>query len=293
MFKLNDNLEIISCCNKKLQNSILDIFKTIKMICEKHNIRYFAIGGTCIGAVRHKGFIPWDDDLDIAMPNDDYYKFLNIVEKELPKNLSLYKPYDIEYGISVFTKIHNINTTFIEDEEKTYTSVFKGVFVDIMPMYGVPDNGYERKVYAKKIDLFLRFNCKLNRKYKSNINFKSKLLWLVLSPLKLCVKHNFWYKKWCKLVSKYKFDESKYVGYVWSNNIGRLIFPKVWFAQTIDMPFEDTTIKCPIGWHEYLTAQFGDYMRLPPKDMREVVHSGIIDLNKSYKLYQKELGGRK
>ena len=121
------------------QKVILDIFACISNICNKNGIRYFASGGTCLGAVRHQGFIPWDDDLDIAIPIQDYDKIWKIAQKELPHHLKIYKEDDIRHYRYIFGKIHNENTTFIEKSEIKYPESYKGIFVDIMPISSIPD----------------------------------------------------------------------------------------------------------------------------------------------------------
>ena len=102
---------------KKVQNEILSIFIEIDKLCEKHNLRYYAIGGTCIGAVRHNGFIPWDDDLDIAMPRKDYERFIAIASEELPKHLKLFLPTEIDITVNdlefVIRKSYNISAVLI------------------------------------------------------------------------------------------------------------------------------------------------------------------------------------
>ena len=100
-----------------LQNEILNIFKSIKEIFERNGIDYFAIGGTCIGAVRHNGFIPWDDDLDIAVPIEQFDNMLNVLKKELPSELALYTCHNRKHYRYIFVKVINTKTTFIEKSE--------------------------------------------------------------------------------------------------------------------------------------------------------------------------------
>ena len=272
---------------KEIQNAILSIFKEIIKICERHNLRYYAIGGTCIGAVRHKGFIPWDDDLDIAMPDSDYKKFYEYAQKELPPELKVFYTADMRHNGNVFMKVHNTSTTFIEKSELNHPDSYKGVYVDIMPLGGVPSDSKLQKKYAFRVKYMIWINQKRRCSFGDHNALKSKLLWLVFLPLNIFVPYDFWSKKWQKYTEKFSFDKSDYTGYVWSRNIGRLIFDKVWFEDYVEMPFEDTTIRCPSGWDKYLSQHFGDYMKLPPESAR-LIHDngGIVDLDKSYSYYQ-------
>ncbi len=275
--------------NKALQGHILSIYKEIKKLCEKHNIRYYAIGGTCIGAARHKGFIPWDDDLDIAMPLNDYNRFFEIASKELPDNLRVFKGTEMRHSGSLFMKVDDSNTTFIESEVTYYPDEYRGVFVDIMPLNGIPSGKNKQKKYAFIVSLLVRLNVKRRTRYSNNKHFKNRLLWIVCLPFKLIVPHNFWSRLWCKYTEKYDFEKSEYTGYTWFGRIKRLIFKKEWFSDYVELPFEDTTMRCPVGYDEYLTQQFGNYMEIPPEADREV-HSidGIVDLDKPYSCYQEK-----
>ena len=120
---------------RTLQLAELDILKEFKRICEEHNLRYFAIGGTCLGAVRHQGFIPWDDDIDVAMPYEDYVRFIEIAKPGLRKPYELFDPVDHEVCGCTFLKMHNSNTAFIEKVREAYTDSYFGVFIDIINLF--------------------------------------------------------------------------------------------------------------------------------------------------------------
>ena len=137
----------------ELQTKILDIYKKVSVICIRNNIDFFAIGGTCIGAIRHRGFIPWDDDLDIAVPIEQYDKFKECMREELPTNLYLYDCDTVKEYRQLFCKVCDRNTTFIEETEKPYKKAYKGVFVDIMPISGVPSNKEEKDKFIYKLKI--------------------------------------------------------------------------------------------------------------------------------------------
>ena len=265
-----------------LQKKIYEIFLAVKKICDEHDIPYYAIGGTCLGAVRHKGFIPWDDDLDIAIPGHDFEKFYKIAKGELPDNLMI--------------KVYDINTTFIEKFERRYPKEYKGIYIDIMPLYGIPKNQKKFYIYSLQVSICFFMNELLRLPYEDVSRFchlRAKILWIVTRPInKVITKkygYRFWSDLWKSIVSKYDFNKSIYTGYTWCYIKKCWIFPKKWFNSYIELPFEETTIRCPVSWDKYLTHQFGNYMKLPPEDER-VNHSenAIVDCNKPFSYYQRK-----
>lgn len=270
----------------ELQKTILDIFKEIKSICDKNEIKYFAIGGTCIGAVRHKGFIPWDDDLDIAIPIEDYDKFFEIAQKELRSNYEIYKCENVRHYHYIFRKIIDNKTTFIENSEIQYKDAYKGVYVDVMPISGIPCSLSERNKFCKKVQLYSKLNVK-RRFNRFGKTAKGKIAWIFLKLMNPYIGINYFSDKLYSLLKRYPLADSELTGYVWSENLNKLIFPTKYFAETVELPFEDTDIKCPKMYHEYLTDQFGDYMVIPDVD-RQQHHAGIVDLETPFRIYKEK-----
>lgn len=271
-----------------LQKYILSIYKEVKKICEKHNINYFAIGGTCIGAVRHNGFIPWDDDLDIAIPIEEIDKFIKIAEQELPKHLEIFPNKDSSVYILPFFKIVDNRTTFIEEYEKSNVERYKGVFIDIMPISGIPINSKCKinKIFLYKRKIYVRCNRIKRTIISEQLTLKRKIIKILLNGLDMFFSNDYFFQKYMELLKKYPLRLSDETGYVWSDNISWLHFPSEYFLDSVNLKFEDTVMSCPIGYHEYLTKQFGNYMQIPPVHKRQT-HSGFIDLKCSYKEYQK------
>ena len=272
----------------EVQKVILDIFKVTADICERHQIPYFAIGGTCLGAVRHKGFIPWDDDLDIAIPIQFFDKFWEAAEKELQPPYQTYTCNNVRTYDKIFGKIHNAETAYIEKKEIGYYNAYKGIFVDIMPMSAMPDTPEDREVFYTKVLNYKRLNYWRRFPFKvvKSKRKKTKLKWLLMRAAGPYIKVNYYSEKWLDLLRSKPFGSTSVTGYTWSKNIRRYTFPAELFDEIIELPFEDTTIRCPARYDEYLTLQFGeDYMELPPEEKRSSHHTEVVDTNNSYKKY--------
>lgn len=260
-----------------LQNELLGILKEIKIICDKHNIPFFAVGGTLLGAVRHKGFIPWDDDIDIGMLRDDYDKFIDIAKKELPEQYFVLNFKENNHVPFCFTKICKKDTLFVEYETRKLKYPHC-IFVDIMPY----DNTFSDQPKRKK---------HLNKGKFYHQLFKSKILWGVSS---LSSGKHLFFKKVSRFLihlslllipKKYIFNKmekqmeqnngkitNEYITF-WSEE--RFANPKNYYFPLVDLKFEDIDLKVPNNYDKILKKQYGDYMKLPPENKR-VSHSPYI-----------------
>ena len=271
-----------------LQDIILNIYKEVKQILDRHELRYFAIGGTCIGAVRHGGFIPWDDDLDIALPDVDFKKFLEIAQRELPSNLKLIKSYDRRHCASLEAKVFDCGTTFIEEPERRNPELFKGVFIDIFPLGGTPEDEKQRDKFCKKLVMYKRFNEKRRCRLSDLSRTRSKVMWFAVLPLKL-LPYRFWTNKIHKMTDKYPFDAHTYTAHLWDSKLRQFLMKRedIYGGYT-ELPFEDTVIRCPKNFDKHLRIIFGDYMTLPPEEERRAHHAekSFVDTEKPYTYYQ-------
>lgn len=270
----------------KIQEKIFLIYLEIKKICEEHGLRYWAIGGTCLGAVRHQGFIPWDIDMDIAMPDIDYNKFLTIAAEALSqtKYIVCSRP-----DGCMITRVHDSETTAINPTQLRHPEWYIGVHVDIMPFSGMPAHNFARKLYAFQKGLFHSLDVRMMRNVRDEVTIKGKIVNFLLSPAKLIMPEDYFFHKWIKGIKKYKYDESNFTCFLWANHkqAPKLIMKTEWFNDWIELPFESSTIRCPRNYDLYLKTQYGDYMRLPPEASRGKEYKGwFIDLNRSYQYYQ-------
>ena len=254
---------------KQIQKVIFEIFTQIISLCDKHNIEYFIIGGTALGAVRHKGFIPWDDDLDIGMTRKNYEHFLEIAKKELPKDLFL-QNFNTETNTPFyFSKIRKNNTKLVEYYSRNL-KIHQGLFIDIFPYDNMPDNASERKKHIKDVNFWINlFIAKTltgsSIPQKGIIGHSKLLIRFILHYLLIFVSKNFLFNKIEKVIQKYNHTESEYKAYIKlpnhkirSNNL----------KQLKKIEFEGKLVSCSNNIEDYLSNCFGDYMKLPPENER-------------------------
>ena len=264
---------------REVQDKILEIMKYIDRLCRNNGITYFIMGGTALGAVRHGGFIPWDDDLDIFMTPDQYTRFKEVFEKE-KSDLFVIQEWRTTPDYLEYAKVRMNGTTFIEESFKDRKD--QGIYVDIMILHKVPENVLIQKLvyYESK---FVTLYALSQRNWKP----KSKGQDVVLKSLKLLP---------CKLMAKmcykriYKYDNLskgfKYCYWITPAKFRNGLFDSTFFSSPVDIPFEDTQLLGSGKIKEYLSYRYGDYMMMPSQEERKAsVHALIYDTEKDYKEY--------
>ena len=268
-----------------IQKIIFNIFVDVSKILSENSIDYYANGGTCLGAVRHKGFIPWDDDIDIAVKVEDYAKAKQLLAEKLPPYYSIRHFDNNDHYANVFFKVVDERTTCIEKIDYKYPDAYKGCFVDVMPISGMPNGKLGREVFCRKINIYrILSEMRVYGESALDLNWKEKVFPL-LKPILQRKPSNYFCGKWFDLISKYPFETSAYTGYVWWFDVKRLTYKKDVFGKPTPLEFETTIMQCPEKWDELLTQQFGDYMEFPPIEKQLPMHSGTIDLEHSYHDY--------
>jgi lipopolysaccharide cholinephosphotransferase len=246
------------------QKRIMDV---IHQFCVENNIVYYMIGGTLLGAVRHKGFIPWDIDIDIAMPRADYEKFIATFFDE--KGIYACNSYhSVENYPRPHMEVHNKKTHIVSKFDKFNKSeMYRGIFVDIFPLDNVPCSDSEREAHAKLV-----------RKYKMMLYYKQCYFYQKENVIKSLVKKSmswalfaFSKNKICTKIDmamrKYENDPSS--GYICSMasrySYKKQTMPREYYGKPILMQFDDRQYYAPAKSHEYLTQLYGDYMTPPTK----------------------------
>jgi lipopolysaccharide cholinephosphotransferase len=253
---LEDRYGIVS-----LQDKILEIAVYIDSFCAEHGIDYCLMGGSALGAKRHGGFIPWDDDLDIFMTPENYEKFR---EKFLELGDSE-KFYLQEYGRTkggyvTIPKLRMNGTTYVEELTADW-KIHQGIFVDIFILHHCPNQKIKQlwQCFWAKCAVVKGMSL---RGYNRHTGFRKLLLSIAkLLPQKLMVDFAL------RQVYRYRNVQSDY----YCNFLGKAIYKKglykkVWFSETEEAPFERTHLRVPIGLHEFLTERFGNYMEIPSED---------------------------
>ena len=266
----------------------LNIAKEVVKICNENHFKYYMLGGTMLGAIRHKGFIPWDDDIDLGLPRDDYEKFLDIAPKLLPKSFKMVNfKIDPNYHYYI-TRILDTETKVIEERIDNINEKYTNASIDIFPLDGTPTNIIFRKIYFFKV-LFHRALMSLC--YKDSIDKKRKRSkkekMLLKIMLKLPIeKITTAYKQKCKidkLLRKQNFSKSKYVGNIMGAYRTKEIVPKSWYGDGKLYQFQDIELNGLEKYDEYLKYTYGDYMKLPPVEKRKT-HFKILEIHgKKYK----------
>ncbi len=252
---------------KALQNKEIEILKFIADACDKLQIQYFIFYGSLLGAIRHKGFIPWDDDMDICMMREDYERFLKEGQKYLPENL-LIQHYTTEIETNnLFIKVRDKNTLFLEQDNRDL-DICHGIFVDIFPIDRISDKPSIQKKEFKRRIFFDKVICCYSKTAISTIVSLPKRI------LSTIVHYTF-----CKLYPKYKLMKKEDIRRKKVNEKGENFYLRdsqydrgcgniVEIAETQKYTFGGEEFFGPKNYDMVLTALYGDYMQLPPEEKR-------------------------
>ena len=262
------------------QMLMVDILKDVHNICEKHGLKYFLDAGTLLGAVRHKGFIPWDDDMDIGMLREDYERFLEIAKKELPEHLFLQTfETDDKYDIyQVPCKIRYNGTILIEKGIAENSEMHNGVYIDVFPYDSLPKSNLAYKIQRSLSYNVLKSFIRI-RETPDKLSFKNKITFTFYK----IVRKLFPYKrrkKFFDFLVKWNDANSPYMGYgldtVWSE----YIYKKEDYFELTKLEFEGNHFYGPKNYDAILTQLYGDYMTLPKEEDRQW-HAKVIKKLKS------------
>ena len=259
---------------RHLQNVILGIVKDIDELCKKNGIEYYLLGGSAIGAIRHKGFIPWDDDLDIIMSADNYDRFIDVCRNQLDQ-----EKYYLQVGLDdwpmYFTKVKLRGTHMKEVEGETIPEEHNGIYVDIFRLDNAPTNRVAQYVQYFLAKLFLCYQLS-ERTYKS-ASLKKRTMIALSFPLKWHVLRNA-VKKY---IEHYNKRDCDYWAFFYGRtNFSTCFVEKRLYGNPLRVIFEDTMLPVPEHYDEYLTQMFGDYMTPPPVEKRVGLHLIDVDFGK-------------
>lgn len=245
-------------CAKLVELRMLRVFDRI---CKEHGLRYSLAYGTLLGAIRHRGFIPWDDDIDVHMPLEDYRKFVRLSFRDLPHDMILVKP-GTTYSRVSFAKIFDLKSFYL-DKGARYQDIDapRGIFIDIFPL--------------------ARYGCSKCNRFLTKLNWHANRL---TGKVGLVTLRNL-VRRWLWLTVKYLFiypldrmtrrRNGDWLGVPQFLGGDFSLFPSHCFSKLTRVTFEGFDFMAPSDWHEYLSAAYGDYMQLPPRE-RQFTHATVI-----------------
>lgn len=244
---------------------LLEILSNIDEFCEKNNIRYSLGGGTLLGAVRHKGFIPWDDDVDIMMPRPDYNRFVSLFNGYNKNYQFIYaeksKTVDTPHA---YGKVHDIRTKIYEADSPTNKS---GVYVDVFPIDGMPTNYTLCKLYMSFVTQFSQILYYKNRRFADLPTLSSRIKKLMSSFF----TYKFLGRANTMVMSLFKYSTSTYAGAITGVYGMKERYPQSLFEHYTRIAFESKQFMSIKDFNTYLSQHYGDYMQIPPKE-KQVNH---------------------
>lgn len=279
---------ISSHISTQQKEMIIDVFKAFISVCEQHDLQYFCCGGTAIGTLRHKGMIPWDDDIDILMPRPDYNRFVNLFDElDISNSYELFTAKTNASYYLPFAKMCDKNSTILEYED---IPCVLGVFIDIFPLDGAADDKDQRdrqllgfrRAANKLLVLPKSMSINLKSAIKRFISFQIRTAWNELYYT-FSKKQNR--EKVLQEIDRYLLSNSYSISNFFGNYGGmwgiKEFGPKEWFSDYVTGEFEGLSVRLPIGVHKLLTQMYGDYMQLPPEEKRGSHHNvAYLNLDK-------------
>lgn len=251
---------------KKLWAVELDLLAEFDRVCKKHGLTYFADGGTLLGAVRHKGFIPWDDDIDVAMSREEYKKLVRIAGQEFQDPYFFQTPFTDPGLVMGGSRLRNSGTTLISDFENMRPYENKGIFIDVFVLDNIPESESElerSKRFLKRYWRVLRYASYYDSYFQPGKQYSMKRM--LLGKFSRALKGVFGmerlsrgYEEYC---SQWAEKRTERVGLLECTRGQEMyIYPRENYDGRTYIPFEHISIPVPNGYHEVLTSMFGDYM---------------------------------
>ncbi len=241
-----DRTSYVELTDDEIKQVQLGILQKLDTVCKEHGIRYYICGGTLIGAVRHQGYIPWDDDIDVVMPLGDIIRLEEVLRNDEDYSFIGMSP-DMEYFDACSLMVDNRTVC----DFNGFLQLTSGVSIDIFPFIGVPQGQEEFDAYIKQM---------------RTLEMKK---WNLMYDMKACMQA---YQEQIQYMMTFDYDTYDTIGNVLGRYFLKDIFPRYYFEETVELPFEHLRLAAPKHYHEYLTRLYGDYMKLPPKEKQVGVH---------------------
>lgn len=264
-----------------VHRGIIETVQVFTKICDENNLKYLMTGGTLIGAVRHQGFIPWDDDMDIFMPREDYEKLLKIPQERLNENIKI-KHYTNKDGNNQYLTIKFENSDYKITKKSFEKIVKENLFIDIFPLDGFPNNFFLSVCHK----ISLKWRMQMIRLARLQFYDKDQEISKKMNPLKKVLygldkfTRVFSSMNYVKQISKFEAELKKYKYFesekcffaMGPYGMFREIYPKKLFEETKMYKFENIELRGVIDYDRHLRQVYGDYMKLPPEEKRVCLH---------------------
>ncbi len=264
-------MSIADRIREKLCSVELDLLEKFKSICDKYGLSYSATSGTLLGAARHHGFIPWDDDIDVALPWEDYKRFLEVAPSECQYPYFFQSFLTEEDGEASASRLRRSDTTGFTmwEFENVGLNYNRGIFIDIFPLFNVPDSDIEKDIQRETILFFwkcIRGHDALAQMQRGQIPNKDYVPYIYYFK-SVCSSMSIIDVKWAYLnACGMETNGTKEIGGTSSRvHLPSLMWNSEWYSSYIDLPFENTTIRCPVEYEKVLEKQYGDW-RTPVKN---------------------------
>lgn len=256
---------------------MLEILKEVASFCDKNGLLYYLAYGTLIGAIRHNGFIPWDDDIDIMMPRPDYEKFVELYHKNGKYSIS--SPLVDKGCFLIYSKVYDERTVKYEEGIDYNRFPALGIDIDVFPLDGIPCGAHFSQ-YIKDRDRFMKLGKLILRVItprRSYPTLRSKLSSFILNPICKLIGKDFFIRKAIQLMSQYKYEESDYVHVAFHHKSSlNERYDKKDFSDRVKVTFEKELFWAPKGYDSVLKSFYGDYMQLPPISERQTHHRNNV-----------------
>ncbi len=256
---------------KEIQNIELEMLKSFAEFCEVNHLRYYITGGTMLGAARHQGFIPWDDDIDINMPRPDYERMKKLARKGIGK----YKVGVPKGSFACFVKLLDPNTellfefTDISGKDKNYIG---HIFIDICPLEGLPESEFRFKLHALKVHILVGLRGALHFGAIGKSLWKRLLRMPLIIPARIIGDEKL-VRMINKTVQKYDFDKSRYIGATLTHNRFKDRLLRTEYEPSCFLQFEDMKVRTTAMYKKHLEMLYGpSYMEIPPKEKQNSGH---------------------
>jgi len=245
-----------------------ELLRSFHDFCETHELRYYIAYGTLIGAVRHGGFIPWDDDIDVVMPRPDYEKFIELTRNGMGKDRLVESMKTKKDYIYPFAKLIDPRTRIIEE----FYNADTGIYIDIFPIDGLPQNEADIKAHYQKMDKLRKLH---SLAYQEELSWDNPIKHALLKTVAFVMRRfgrKFILNRIDQFAQTYDFDHSDMMGLqVWGYG-SRAATSKTEGLPVTMMKFETLSVKAPANYDAWLTQVYGDYMTPPPENKRASTH---------------------